>query len=618
MQDRTEDQRSIGSSIVTNKFINNSIDLEKEFFSKNGNGNAISYNSKYVSYNELNKTANNLAFKLKSLGITPGDVVAIYLERSVELVIAILGTLRAGAAFLPLDTELPENRIQHVLHDSDARVVLTSNQLFAKCETLAHQQSIIDLNADLANEPANLDNVDITSPAYVIYTSGSTGEPKGVNMPLKALLNLVKSQAKATQLFNQPLSTLQFTSIGFDVAVQEILTTLASGGCLHLIDNATRKDSRLLASYISEHQIERIFMPNQVLQNLAHEFLFDQSLDCSQLKLIVTAGEQLVMSSALVEWLEKTNAKLVNHYGPTETHVATHYTSDAPYSQWEKLPPIGRALDNIKTFVLDSELNPVAVGEEGELYIGGDCLALGYINKPELTRERFISIPDLENSKTNVYRTGDLVVQRPNGDLVYKGRIDRQVKIRGFRIEPGEIEHRLLEISDIQQAVVAPQTSPNNEVLLVAYIVTDQKVELENTCNTYLGNSLPSYMLPNAYVTVDAIPLTPNGKVNFSALPKPQFGLPDKTATPPDRRASVVRDIFSTVLGHDGFSDTDNFFNVGGNSLSAMRLLRLLTERMGKKISYAQFSENPSVSNLEPIISSAICNNQAEKSEAKS
>jgi amino acid adenylation domain-containing protein len=412
---------------------------------------AVVFGENSLSYRELNLRANRLAHHLRGLGVGPDVLVGLCMERSFEMVVGLLGILKAGGAYVPLDPSLPQQRLAFLIRDAVCAAVITQKSLLP---LLTHNPqsgetspSLIVLDAmafDSGLEGAE-NPCPITTPnhlAYVIYTSGSTGQPKGVEMPHRALVNLLHWQRSASGA-GSASRTLQFASLGFDVSFQEMFSTWISGGTLVLMSDEIRKDPAALLATINTEKIDRIFLPFVMLEQLA-EAAGNQDTLPAALKEVVVAGEQLRIGSAIRRFFDRLpGCRLWNHYGPTESHVVTSHELTGSPSNWPDLPPIGRPLPNCQIYLLDAQRNPVPPGIVGELHIGGACLSRGYRRRPDLTAERFIPNPFSSNSDARLYKTGDLARWLPDGNIEFIGRADHQVKIRGYRVELGEIEARV-------------------------------------------------------------------------------------------------------------------------------------------------------------------------------
>ncbi len=417
---------------------------------------AVVFEDHRLTYRELNQKANQLGHYLRQRGVGPEVLVGICVERSLEMVIGLLGILKAGGACVPLDPSYPTWRLLFMLEDTRAPIVLTQKHLLELLPTIQGRAFCLDSDWETITQEdqENLANLTLPeNPVYLLYTSGSTGTPKGVVMRHRPICNLV-----AWQLQNSKLSrwakTLQFASLSFDVSFQEMLSTWCSGGILVLLSDDLRRDPTALLQFISEQCMERLFLPFVALQGLAEAADMAQFVPHS-LREAITAGEQLRVTPQIATIFTKPkNCTLYNQYGPTESHVVSSFALTGSPEHWPELPPIGRPIANTEIYLLDSHWNPVPIGAVGELYVGGAGLARGYHNRAELTAERFVPHPFSPEAGTRLYRTGDLARYDADGNLHFLGRIDQQVKIRGYRIEPGEIEAALEEHPAVRQAVV--------------------------------------------------------------------------------------------------------------------------------------------------------------------
>jgi amino acid adenylation domain-containing protein len=428
---------------------------------------ALELDGAAVSYADLNRRANGLASRLQAMGAGPDVVVGICLDRSFDLIIAILAVLKAGAAYLPLDPAYPEDRRSFMLADSQAPILITATRVAHASAHPLGRTIRLDDDAIPPSDAAPASDVTAEHLAYVICTSGSTGRPKGVAMPHRPLANLIAWQAR-TSAAGPGTRTLQFTSSSFDVSFQEIFSTLCVGGTLVLVSEMTRRDPRALLRLIREREISRLFLPFVALQQLAIVGSTDEAVP--SLREVITAGEQLRLTPPMVAWFRRhPSCTLHNHYGPAETHVVTAHRLAGPADAWPILPPIGAPLPHVDVRLLDEGGRPVSAGEAGEIFLGGICLARGYLHRPDLTAERFV--PDPRDRGQRLYRTGDLGRWLPDGALEFLGRADDQVKIRGYRIEPAEIETVLLQHPRVRQAAVAAHDDGNGGKRLTAYVV---------------------------------------------------------------------------------------------------------------------------------------------------
>ncbi|WP_212590243.1 non-ribosomal peptide synthetase, partial [Xanthomonas translucens] len=559
-----------------------------------------------LDYAALEAQANQLAHHLCTLGVAPDERVAICLPRGIAMVVAALATLKAGAAYVPLDPAYPAERQAYMLQDCQARVLLTTT---AAAAALALPADLIVLYADAA--PAAWHGLPTTPPAragspqhaaYVIYTSGSTGRPKGVVMPHGPLLNLLQWEAghcAGAEL--HALRTLQFSALGFDASFQEIFSTLGTGGTLVLIDDTQRRDAHALYRHVCTQRIERLYMPYIALQSLAETVLADPALDAldCQLRKVLTAGEQLRITPAIRAFFARRSAcRLHNYYGPTETHVASAHLLPADSATWPLLPSIGSALPDTPLYVLDAGRQPLPVGATGELYIAGVQVARGYLHRPALTAERFVPDPFATQPGQRMYRTGDLARWRADGEMEFLGRNDDQVKLRGFRIEPGEIEAALQACPGVREAAVLLREDRPGDKRLVAYLV-GAGLQVEHLRDR-LAAHLPDYMVPTAYVVLPAIPTTSHGKLDRQALPAPDataLAVPDYAA-PEGELETRLATLWRELLGVERVGRHDSFFALGGHSLLGVQLIARIRSALGLELPLATLFARPRLAEL--------------------
>jgi amino acid adenylation domain-containing protein len=563
---------------------------------------AVSFQDQQLTYRELNNRANQLAHYLQKLGVKSDELVGICVERSLEMLVGLLGILKSGCAYVPLDPTYPQERLHFMLQDTQVSVLLTSKSLVTELPEYDTQLVLVDTDWDKIEQEKEGNLVSEVSPeslGYVIYTSGSTGKPKGVQMTQIALCNLILWQLRNTSIFAQA-KTLQFSPISFDVSFQEIFSTWYAGGTLVLIDEEMRRDARALLSLLKEQAVERLFLPFVALQLLA-EVVQSSGLIPDHLQDIITAGEQLQITPAITYlFTNLPNAKLHNHYGPSESHVVTTFTLNGSVETWSLLPPIGRAISNTQIFILDSHLQPVPIGISGELYIGGVCLARGYLNRPELTAEKFIPNPFNLEEVPYLYKTGDLARYLECGDIEYLGRIDNQVKIRGFRIELGEIESILSQHPNIRATVVTVREDIPSDKRLIAYVVAeDQSQDID--LRSFLKERLPSYMVPSAFVCLETIPITPNGKIDYRNLPAPDTfntQLDTEFVPPSNPTEESLANIWTDVLSLERVGINDNFFDLGGHSLLAIQVISRCRQLFLVEIPLQILFEKPTIAQL--------------------
>ncbi|MBC8947417.1 non-ribosomal peptide synthetase [Xenorhabdus sp. TS4] len=539
---------------------------------KTPDATAVIHQEQIFSYAELNVQANRLAHQLISLGVVPDQRVAICVTRSPAMVVALLAVLKAGGAYVPLDPAYPGDRLAYMLNDAAPLVVLADNTGRSTLgeEALA-KLTVLDPNT-LPDQPDTNPQVPaLTSRhlAYVIYTSGSTGMPKGVMVEHRGLVNLIRD--KISQFDIHPHSRmLQFASFGFDASVWEIMMALCGGATLDIPADMVRQDPRRLWRYLEEQAVTHACLTPALLRDGA---------DLPEINIrptLILGGE--APSAALLQAL-RGRATLFNAYGPTEITVcATTWCCPADYIN--ALTPIGRPTANTCVYLLDACGQPVPLGAVGELYIGGNGVARGYLNRPDLTAEHFLADPFSQAPDARMYRTGDLVRYLPDGNLIFIGRNDQQVKIRGFRIEPGEIEARLTEYPAVREAIVLA-LGDGQDKRLIAYIVAEEDSGLAARLREHLSAILPDYMVPVAFVRLNAFPLTPNGKLDRRALPDPdQNAFAHQAYEAPQGEVEIVlAAIWRELLEVEQIGRYDNFFALGGHSLLAMRMINLAAGR---------------------------------------
>lgn len=585
---------------------------------------AVVFENKQLTYRQLNRRANQLAHHLQSLGVNANVLVGICVERSLEMVVGLLGILKAGGAYVPLDPNYPQERLSYMLADSGVEVLLTQNSLLASLPSHAARVVCLDAQWQLIASESDINPEREVQPdnlLYVIYTSGSTGLPKGISLSHRALTNLIQWHLVTMAV---GVRILQFASLSFDASFHEMFAAWCSGGTLFLIPENYRLNLDRLVYFLTEKQIQKAILPVILWQQLA-EIYGNQPQLFANLAEAIATGEQLWITQKMIDLFSRLDhCTLHNHYGPSETHVVTSYVFTEPPQKWSIYSPIGKPIANTQAYILDDNFQPVPIGVTGELYIGGHGLARGYINRPDLTQEKFIPNP-FNNSRVSsltsnemrsqklflersegekLYKTGDLARYLPDGNIEFLGRIDHQVKIRGFRIELGEIEVTINSHPQIKQAVVAVKEDTSGNKCLVAYVVFDESLTISQL-REFLKQKLPEYMIPSAFVNLDTLPLTPNGKVDRKVLPEPdgEIARDHEYVAPRTPSEGVIADIFASVLGVKNVGIHDNFFEIGGHSLLMVKVHSQLNEQFNIDLSLIDLFRYPTISSLVEYLS---------------
>ncbi|MDJ0580941.1 amino acid adenylation domain-containing protein [Crocosphaera sp.] len=574
--------------------------LFEEQVKKKPDAVAVVYKEEELTYQELNQKANQLAHYLQKLGVKPDTLVGICIERSVEMLIGLLGILKAGGAYVPIDPNYPKERISYVIQDSNMEVLLTQQHLNNQLKEIKipvisweEEKENIFQNS-VKNVPSLLNAKNL---AYVIYTSGSTGKPKGVQIEHQSLMNFLKSMSKQPGL-SQEDNLLAVTTISFDIAGLELYLPLSVGGKIILASQEIASDGKELADLLQTSSATIM----QATPATWRMLIAAKWRGKSNLK-ILCGGEAL--PGSLVSELRDKTQEIWNVYGPTETTIwSSSYLvrqSSNGAESTESAQPIGHPIDNTQIYILDSNLQPVPIGVAGELHIGGDGLARGYLNRPELTTEKFIPNPFGEGK---LYKTGDLCRYLPDGNIEYIGRIDHQVKIRGFRIELGEIEAQLSNHPEIRESVViAREDEPGNK-RLVAYIVPQTEEIKIPDLRDFLKKKLPDYMIPSAFVFLEKLPLTPNGKIDRKALPSPDWSNRDQEGfiAPQTPTQEMLASIWGEVLKINRIGINDNFFELGGHSLIAGKIMSRVRDDFQVEIPIPQLFESPTIGQFSQVI----------------
>ena len=560
---------------------------------------AVVFNDQQLTYRELNTRANQLAHHLRTLGVKADVLVGISVERSVEMVVGILGILKAGGAYVPLDPAYPQERLALMVEDAAISMLVTQSHLIDKLPV--HQARVVCIDIDLPATNDGQHERNLTTEvrshnlAYVIYTSGSTGTPKGVLIEHRSLVNYTVA-AKKEYSATPNDRILQFTSLNFDISAEEIYTCLTAGATLVLRTDETLEIGTFVR-HCGEWNITIVSLPTAYWHELTIGLEIDRLLLPPSLRLVVIGGER-VAAARFLAWQQcvGSQVRLVNTYGPTEATISVLWsdlTELAPANCIQEVS-IGRPIANVQAYILDRHLQPLPIGVPGYLYVGGDGLARGYLNRPDLTEAVFISNPfvDVHRNSPILYKTGDLTRYRADGNIEYLGRIDNQVKIRGFRIELGEIETLLDRHPAIVQTTAIVREDRPGDQRLVAYCVAERDAQLKpNELRDFIAPQVPNYMVPTMFVMLSALPMTPNGKVDRRALPAPDdlrsSGAADTFVAPRNEVERQLTQIWQRVLGIQSIGVTDNFFDLGGHSLLAVRLLSEIQTNLGHKLTLA-------------------------------
>ena len=560
---------------------------------------AVVFEDQQLNYRELNARANQLAHYLQKLGVGPDVLVGICVERSLEMIVGILGILKAGGGYLPIDPEYPTERLLYILQDAQVRVLLTQKHLIAGLPK--HQSELVCLDTDWsfitqAQELNPCCEVQPENLAYAIYTSGSTGEPKGVMIQHSSVVNLAHGLHQAIYAHHQisPLRVSINGSLAFDTSVKQIIQ-LIYGHSLNIVPEKVRFDGHAMLSYLRQQKIDVLDCTPSQLRLLISVGLLDSDNHPQS----VLVGGEAIDESMWATLAKAQNINFYNVYGPTECTVDTTICLITANLK----PVIGRPIANVQTYILDEYLQPVPVGVPGELHIGGAGLARGYLNCPELTNEKFISHPFHQTTESRLYKTGDLARYLPDGNIEYLGRIDNQVKIRGFRIELGEIEAVLSQHNYVETTcVIAREDSPGIK-RLVAYIVPPKNVTPStNQLRQFLKARLPDYMIPSAFVTLETLPLTPNGKLDHRALPEPNLRgeIELNFVAPRNLEEEILATIWSQVLRVEPVGIYDNFFELGGDSILTIQIITR-ARKAGLELTPKQLFTHQSIAELATV-----------------
>ncbi|MBT4837417.1 MAG: amino acid adenylation domain-containing protein, partial [Methylococcales bacterium] len=568
---------------------------------------AVYFEGKQLNYQELEQQSNQLARYIAKMGAELGQLVGICLPRSVNMIISILAVLKTGAAYVPLDPEYPQDRLDYMLEDAQITIILTEENLQERMTQ--RQSTVVLINKEMPliqlEKTKELSvSTDGNTLAYVIYTSGSTGKPKGVCCHHLGVINLLEDFTN-----RKPIKAGQnasfWTSFNFDVSVYEIFSPLVVGACLVIVPERVRSDGQAFVQWLHEESIQNAYVPPFMLSQLSN-WIKENPGESELSRLLV--GVEPIAESLLVEMMQQVaDLQIINGYGPTEATICSTLYSVGNESAAHFNTPIGSAVQNTRCYVLDQQKQAVPIGVSGELYIGGIALAKGYLNQPMLTEEKFIDNPFCDSSVNNgnsekLYKTGDLVRYLDNGCLEFVGRSDYQVKLRGYRIELGEIESLLLAQDVILESVVLVREDVVNDKRLVAYVVVkDKQLFHGSTIRQQLREKLPDYMLPGHFVVLEKMPITVNGKIDRHVLPMPMYDeINDQQEFVAARSEMELRlsRIWCDVLSIDKTGVFNNFFELGGHSLLATQVISKINSELSVDVPLRQIFETPTIEAL--------------------
>ncbi len=567
---------------------------------------AVIFNNS-LTYEQLNNKANQLAHYLINQGVKSDSLIAIYLDRSINFLVAVIGILKAGGAYIPLDTSYPYERVASILKDAGNPLLITSKIHKKKFTAQIESLLILSENQDIAHQPTHNPSISVTTEnlAYVIYTSGSTGTPKGVLIEHGAIVNYTLWFA---QQYKHVKRVDCSSNHAFDMAITLYLVPLALGLTVVMCKDMIKKDPANYLKYLNDNQIDFIKLTPSYFKVLLHE-VQNKHLKLPHLNKIMLGGENLSKTECKA-WISLyPQHVLYNEYGPTETTVAvTAFAVDKQnLNKISNSIPIGSLARNTYAYILDKELQPVADEETGELYIGGECLARGYLNNAELTQKFFIKDPFSQRTNARLYKTGDLCRRNEKSQFECLGRIDHQIKIRGFRVEPEEIEKHLCTHPAIKACVVIASDSYQKEKSLIAYYILNHKDSTLQVMelNNYLKRYLPAYMIPAAFIQIESFPLNANDKLDRASLPVPRFSATSDYIPAKTRLEKKLVKIWGEELGVEPIGLYDNFFELGGHSLSAARIISKINHSFKIEISLHDFYMSATIFTLIPIIKKA-------------
>jgi aspartate racemase len=576
---------------------------------------ALSFQDQHLTYADLNQRANQLAHCLLAQGLQPEELVVISIHRSLEMVIGFLGILKAGGAYVPIDPTYPAERRAYLLQDVQARLILTQQGLVDSLSAPAAMIICLDADWQFISSFSSINPSVCTTAdrlAYVIYTSGSTGRPKGVMVPHRGIVNHSRAITPAFELKASD-RVLQFSSISFDVTGEQLYPALVNGATVILRTEDISSSTQHFLQFLEQQQITVLLLPVAFWHEWVNGMALLQLSIPASVRLVAVGGEK-PSRSVYAQWRKLVGhyPRWLNGYGLTETTITTTLYDPiaAHYNPDQGEIPIGKAIANTEVHILNPALQPVPVGECGELYIGGLGLADGYLNLPEQTAAKFIQNPFSKDPQSRLYKTGDRGRCLADGNLEFMGRFDFQVKLQGFRVELTEIELQLEQAAPIQQAIVLAQVDPAENSRLVAYLKLHPHQEFDPTeLRQWLQQTLPEYMIPAVFVEVKSFPLTSHGKVDRQALPIPALGkeVEDRAIVAPTNEVEArLRQIWENILGINHIGITDNFFELGGHSLSVVRLTDQISQAFGVNLPLSIILQAPTIAQLAAVLAQPI------------
>ncbi|MGA9770378.1 MAG: amino acid adenylation domain-containing protein [Blastocatellia bacterium] len=587
---------------------------------------AVYFEGSELSYGDLNQRANQLAHYIRKIGVGPEVLVGLFMDRSIEMIIAILGILKAGGAYVPLDATYPKQRLAFMLEDSGVSVLLTMSHLAGALPENRARVVLLDAEDDAIASQSDENPVSGVTPdnlAYVIYTSGSTGRPKGTMIRHESLVSYTETVTERYGVVAED-RVLQFCSISFDISVEEIFPCLTSGAVLALRTDAMVSSAQTFLEKAREWELTFMSLPTAYWHELTAALETNGFILPPSLRVIIIAGER-ALPERLSIWHEAVQGRvrLINTYGLTESTVVSticELTDPALSNTGSGEVSIGRPMRNSEVYLMDSNQQPVPIGVHGEMYLGGLLLARGYFKRPEATSDRFIPDPFSFQAGARLYRTGDLARLLPDGDIEFLGRVDNQVKIRGFRVELHEVELAINEHPSVHESIAVVREDMPGRKRIVAYVVAKQGQDVSSSdLRSFLYDGLPEYMVPHSFVMLDTLPLSPNGKLDRAALPAPQSIRPEMEVfyvAPRDEIEQALATIWQEALQVEKVGVHDNFFELGGHSLLLLQVHAKMRELFKRDLPIVELFQYPSISSLAKYLSDGQAEQSSDGSEA--